>query len=269
MNCQSVQNRILSLPDPRQVPDALRAHLDGCPDCLRWWRQAARLERLLSELPAPPAPAGKKEALIDELTAAGPVIKAIPATPSVPSPGLAFLRRNWKPVAGLAAAVLVAVGVWQLFPRPGNNPVATVAPPHQLLSNMVQREVELAAARDPERKLEVFGAIADDLTAETRALARVSNAGEIDDLARWFEKTVDGGIVAPAKGLVGGRTLTPAETAARVQLLDGLATKLSNTAREVDGLVMESPEAARPALKRIVEKARSGQDQLRILAKGM
>jgi len=36
--------------------DAVRAHLDGCADCQRWWHQAARLERLLSQLPAPPAP---------------------------------------------------------------------------------------------------------------------------------------------------------------------------------------------------------------------
>ena len=110
MNCQSVQNRILSLPDPRQVPDALRAHLDACPDCERWWRQAARLERLLAELPAPPAPAGKKEALIDELTAAGPVIKSVPAVGRpVPSPGLAFLRRNWKAVAGLEIIIHIAL----------------------------------------------------------------------------------------------------------------------------------------------------------------
>ena len=70
MTCQDVQNKILILPDPRRVPEPLREHLDGCPACLAWWKQAAWLERLLEQLPAPPPPADKKSALIDELTSA-------------------------------------------------------------------------------------------------------------------------------------------------------------------------------------------------------
>jgi hypothetical protein len=267
MNCQNVRNRILSLPDPRQVPDALRAHLDSCPECVRWWRHAARLERLLSELPAPPAPAGKKEALIDELTAAGPVIRAVPATAAVPSPGLAFMRRNWKPVAGLAAAVLVAFGGWQLWPRNGEKPVARAAQKHQLLADQVQRQIELARAHDPQRNLEILGQQADNLTAETKALARVSSAGEIEVLARGFEKTVSDGIVRGAKDL-DGRTLTPAETAARKELLTRLATKLGETARDVDALVSQSPAKAQPALQKIVKAAENGQGELRKLAGG-
>jgi hypothetical protein len=255
------------------VPDALRGHLDACPDCVRWWRRVARLERLLSELPAPPAPAGKKEAMLDELTAAGPVIKAVPAVGrSVPSPGLAFLRRNWKPVAGLAAAVLVVIGGWQLFGgRGGNGHVAKAStPPHPLLSKLVDRDVEIAAAKgDPEKRLQALGGLAGDLAAETRDLARVSSAGEVDYLARWFEKTVDGGIVPQAKGLATGRTLTPAERDARVKLLTDMAVRLSETATEVNGLVMQSPEKARPGLNRIAEKAQSGHDILQNLARGM
>lgn len=272
MNCQSVQNRILSLPDPRHVPDALRAHLDACPECVRWWRQAARLERLLAELPAPPAPAGKKEALIDELTAAGPVIKTVPSFGrSAPSPGLAFLRRHWKPVAGLAAAVLVVLGGWQLFSGNGGNGTAakTRTPPHQLVSSLVRVHVELAAAKgDPERRLKALGDQADILAAETRAVARVSGNGQIDELARGFEKTVGSAIIPRAKEL-GSRTLTPAERDARRKLLDELAARLSDTESEVGRLVRESPESAQPALKKIVESARSGQTELRLLAKGM
>lgn len=265
MNCQNVRNRILSLPDPRPVPDALRAHLDGCPECVQWWRHAARLERLLAELPAPPAPAGKKEALIDELAAAGPVIKAVPATAAAPSPGLVALRRNWKPVAGLAAAVLVAVGGWQVWPRPAaNNHSGPVALSHQFLSNQVRRQTELAQARDAEQKLRILGEQADDLTNEARTLARVSVNGETDSLARWFEQTVDGGL-RKAKEL-GGRTLTPAEQAARRHLLDGLAAKLAATERDIGGLVPESPAKARPALQKMVDKAGSGQTELRKLA---
>ena len=76
MNCQSFQNRVLTLPDPRQLPEPLVEHSNGCAACAAWWRSAARLEGLLAVLPVPPAPADKKNALLDEL--AGPVIAPMP-----------------------------------------------------------------------------------------------------------------------------------------------------------------------------------------------
>src|SRR4051812_47182183 len=153
MTCQSAQNRVLMLPDPRQVPDALRAHLDGCPACLAWWQRAARLERLLEQLPAPPAPADKKAVMIDELTAAGPVIKSVPADriAPVPSPGTAFLKRVGKYAAALAAAVLVVVGGVKLIPKGGNQTVDVkpAGPRHPLLDSVVRRDVALATADTP------------------------------------------------------------------------------------------------------------------------
>src|SRR4051812_5695265 len=160
MTCQSAQNRVLMLPDPRQVPDALRAHLEACPACLAWWERATRLERLLEQLPAPPAPADKKAVLIDELTAARPVIKSVPAgrRGPVPSPGTAFLKRVGKYAAALAAAVLVLVGGWKLIPKGGNQPVVEkqAGPRHPLLDSVVKRDVALAKADTPARRLEVL-----------------------------------------------------------------------------------------------------------------
>src|SRR5438067_2200379 len=117
MNCQAVQNKILALPDPRQIPDPLRDHVVGCAACQAWARQAARLEALLAQLPAPAAPAEKKEAMIDELTQPEPVIHPMATPATRPSFGLVaarFLRRNATYVGGLAAAVLVAVGIYAL-----------------------------------------------------------------------------------------------------------------------------------------------------------
>ena len=48
MNCQAVQNKIIDLPDPRQLPPALLAHVVGCAACQTWARQAARLNVLES-----------------------------------------------------------------------------------------------------------------------------------------------------------------------------------------------------------------------------
>jgi hypothetical protein len=265
MNCQSVRNRVLSLPDPREVPDALRAHLDGCPDCLRWWHQAARLERLLAQLPAPPAPAGKKEALIDELTAAGPVIRTAVATRRpVPSPGLAFLRRNWKPVAGLAASVLIVLGGWQLWPRTGPPPV-THNPTHLLTETLVKRHNAVARARTPEQKLALLEVMADDLSSETRGLARVASEDELRALAGWYEKVVGNGIVKLAE-IRPAHAMTPDERNKRAELLNRLAGQLATAAQKTAEVTREVPPDRRRVLERIVNAARSGQTELRKLA---
>jgi len=265
MNCQSVRNRILSLPDPREVPDALRAHLDGCADCQRWWHQAARLERLLSQLPAPPAPDGKKEALIDELTAAGPVIRTpVTAPRPLASPGLALLRRNWKSVAALAASVLVVLGGWLVWPRSGPPPVAVAPPQHPLLAKVVQRSIELTRAGDPETKLRGYGELADDLSAETRSLARVASEGDLKVLARCYEKVVKGGIVGQAGPP--DRTLTPDERKKRAKLLDGLAERLAAAAQDTEAVAREAPPDRQRVLQEIANTARSGQTELRKLA---
>ena len=264
MNCQSVRNRILSLPDPREVPDALRTHLNGCPECQRWWHQAARLERLLSQLPAPPAPVGKKEALIDELTATGPVIRT-PVTAPRPAatPGLAFLRRNWKPAAALAASVLVVLSGWLLWPRSGHQQVVA-APQHPLLAKVVHRSIELTRATDPETKLKGYGDLADDLSAETRSLARVATEDDVKLLAGWYEKVVNGGIVSQAGRP--DRTLTPAERKARAELLNRLAGRLGSAAQETAAVAREAPPDRQRVLQEIVNTAQDGQRKLRKLA---
>src|SRR6478735_3879252 len=82
MNCQTVQNKILALADPRLVPDPLRSHVAGCAACQAWAQQAARLEGLLEQLPAPSAPADKKTALVDHLMRGEPIITRPLALPA-------------------------------------------------------------------------------------------------------------------------------------------------------------------------------------------
>ena len=148
MNCQAVQNKILALPDPRHVPDPLRAHVAGCAACRAWAEQAARLEGLLERLPVPPALAGKKTALVEDLTrrpAAEPL--ATPARREAASPWREFLRRNGTLVGGLAAAILVAFGAWRLYPKNDPKPeLVKSTPEHPLLKKVVQWDVALAKA---------------------------------------------------------------------------------------------------------------------------
>jgi hypothetical protein len=265
MTCQTIQNRILALPDPRHLPEPFRTHLDACPACLGWWQQAVRLERLLEHLPAPPAPADKKAALLDDLTSAGPVIKSIPALArgsGRSSLAAVLALPGLKYAAGLAAAVLVAVGGW-LAVRPGKNEtvVRPTPPKHPLLAKVVQRDLALARAKTPAQRLEALGGLADDLSAETRGLARVASEDELRDLSGWFKKVVDDGIVKQAD-------LLPALTMSREQkkaLLDGLVEKLTDAGRKADQTAKEAPPHAQPALKSIADTARDGEARLRAI----
>ena len=263
MNCQSLQNRILALPDPRQVPESLRPHLDACPACRVWWQQATRLERLLENLPAPPPPADKKAALIDDLTAAGPIIKSIPAAPRPAGRVSLAATRGAKAVAGLAAAVLIGIGGWQLIKPTGTAIQAQTAPRHPLLEKVVQRDLALAKVNTPAQRLEVLSGLADDLSSETRGLARIGTPDDLNDLATWFQKVVADGIVPQAGKLPPGMA-----AADKRAILDRLTAKLAEAGQEANRAVGVSPPQSHAALKKIVETAQDGQKKLReILAR--
>src|SRR5580698_573365 len=151
MNCQTIQNKILNLPDPRVIPDVLRDHVAGCADCRVWAKQAARLESLLEQLPVPPAPGNKKAEMLEDLTSNDPVITRPFATPARESSSASFwkfLDQNKMVLGGLAAAVLVAFGGWLLFNRPGTPVVAAAETPRNpFLEKIVQRDLALSKAK--------------------------------------------------------------------------------------------------------------------------
>ncbi len=265
MNCQAVQNQILALPDPRELPPALRAHVLGCAACQVWAKQAARLEVLLEQLPVPPAPGDKKEMMLGDLMSADPVIHPMATLATRPSFGLVasrFLRRNATYVGGLAAAVLVAVGIYSVWPPKTINVVAAPTQKHPLLEKMVARDVAMARADTSAKKLEVLGAMADDLAGETRGMARIASGAELKQMAGWYEKVVRDGMLPQADKLP--LHMTPVEKA---KLLDALAAKLNADATEAENVAREAPPDAQPALKRMADTAREGEKSLRALAR--
>jgi hypothetical protein len=261
MNCQVVQNQILALPDPRRLPPALLAHVEACDACRAWARQAARLEGLVAQLPAPLAPADKKGVLIGELLAADPVIHpmVVPARrPGLPALAWRAAVRNPRYVGGLAAALLIAVGGVWLANRPKDVPPEFVQPQrHPLLESMVRRDVALARADTPAKRLEVLGGMAEDLAGETRGMARVASPAELKDLARWYDKVVTDGVVRQAKALP---PLTDAGEQRR--LLASLKARLEADAAAADALAGEAPQDSQPALKRMADTARDGAREL-------
>jgi hypothetical protein len=267
MECQAVQNKILDLPDPRELPPALRDHLAGCGACRAWARQAAQLEALLAQLPVPPAPVEKKEELIDELTVGKLVIRTVPSVPARDAAWLGaagrFLRRNATSVGGLAAAVLVALGVYALWPKGPPRSDVVQRQDHPLLEKMVARDVALARAGSPKERLDALGGMADDLASETRGMARIASPAELKRMAGWYETVVARGIVDQAKSIP-LHAMTPAE---RQRLLDALAAKLEADAEEAERVMAETPQESQPALKRMADTAREGHKTLRALAR--
>ncbi len=261
MNCQAVQNQILSLPDPRELTPALREHVLTCAACQAWARQAALLESLLERLPVPAAPGEKKEILLGELMQAEPVILPMTAPATRPSYGLVagrFLRRNASYVAGLAAAVLVAVGAYWMWPRPTPQPEIVQAHEHPLLRKIVASNTALARADSAKKRLEVLGGMADEIAGETRGMARLASGTELRQMAGWYDEVVNGGMVRQADKLPNDM---PAEDRAR--FLNDLADKLRADADAADKLSREAPQDAQPALQRMANTARAGEQALR------
>jgi hypothetical protein len=256
MNCQTFQNHVLSLPDPRQLPEPLTGHANSCAACTEWWRRAARLETVLAELPVPPAPRDKKGILLEEL--AGPVIASRP---------MVERRSLWsipavRTFSGIAAAVLIAVTGWMLV-RPGSGtPIAKADPSRDpFLDRIVQRDLALAQARTADQRLGVLGSLADDLSGETRSLSKIASPEELRDLSDLFQKVVNDGIVEQARQLP-EHSLTQTQ---KKELLDRLSNQLSEAGRQADDAAKESPPHAQPALRSISATARNGQAKLKTI----
>jgi hypothetical protein len=268
MNCQVVQNKILAEPDPRLLSERLRLHVAGCEACRAWAVQAARLEALVEQLPAPAAPSAKKAALVGKLERGEPIIVRPLATPAPASKAresrlMEFVRENALALGGLAAAVLVAWGAWALFPRNGARPEMAAMPDDPFLKKMVERNLELAKADNVGKRMQVLSGMADDLSAQARGLARVASPEELRDIARWYGKVVEDGLVKQAENLP-VRIHTPAEEQVRAAALNALASQLNDTAAETDKLLASVPPESKPALQKIVDTARHGQKKIEL-----
>jgi hypothetical protein len=258
MKCDTVQHDILSLPDPRRIPDSLREHVVSCAACRTWAEQAGRLESLLERLPVPVSSPETKAAFLDRI-ARSPEL----AEPVAASAFQAWLQRNATLVGGLAAALLLAVGAWSLVGKKGTKPeLAETTPKDPFLEKLVQRDVALAGATTHARKLRILGELADDLSTEARGLARIANPDELKDVARWFDRVVERGVIRQAEQTP-PNAMTPAE---RKEEFTALARKLGTVADEVKKASAEVPPDAKPILERIGDSARNGQKKLEILA---
>ena len=131
-------------------------------------------------------------------------------------------------------------------------------PDDPFLKKMVQRNLALAKADTPSKRLQVLGGMADDLSTQARNLARVASPDALRDLARWYDKVVKDAIVKQVEKMP-VHAMPPAERQAQFK---ALAERLGETAAETDQLLGGVPPDAKPALQKIVDAARDGQKRL-------
>lgn len=241
MNCQHVQQRLLATSGRRTpTPDVL-AHLETCPACRTWSERLNEIDATVSRLPVPDSSAAKASLANRFLS---------PPAPSAP-PIWKRVKLSWpKAIAAAAAVILLALAVSGVFNREPSRPAA--AAPDELLAQVMKRHLELATADSLGKRVEVLAGLADDLDGQTRSLARVAQAEDLNTLADLYVSVVEGD-----RGLIKQTENLPA--ADQKKLLPPIAEKLRRTNELAASLSREGvPPAAAQPLKKIADAARQG-----------
>jgi hypothetical protein len=244
MNCDLLQRRLLNLERPDRPPAEVQAHLAGCPSCREWQRRLVRLEQRVALLPVPASTA--KGAFVARL-------RACPRTPTTRSPNGAGNRgqRRERALKKLAFATSLAAGLvlfafiwWALqWSRPERGT------PGDLLTQLVQHDVDLAKADTPSNRLKALGAMANDLQAHAEPLCRQEYADDLAELAGWYKQVV-AALPLQARGLANGDP-------------EKLARRLEQSGRDTEELARNVPA---PCAGSLHDMASAAQDAARRLA---
>jgi hypothetical protein len=257
MNCQLCQRHLLSCERLDSQPPEVAGHLAECHDCRQW---QARLLLIESHVPLLPLPLSQRKEQFLRDFAEGKTILPMTPTPK-------WSRRQILTLAtGVAAAIaLVACGIImvQTLSRTDRRPLAKTNHPgpritdNSLAGRLLELDLRLAETDSLRERVETLAQVADNIHVESRDLARIAKAKDLDSLARLYSLVVQEGIVARARNL-------PADE--RRETLDPIADQLARTRREAEALAEQAPETARPLLV-IAAAASTGDRQLRDLLK--
>ena len=266
MSCDELQNLILALQDPMSPTADLLTHLNTCAACRSVQAQATQIDALIAALPVPSS-AIARQACLNRVLEVGPVIQSVPVTISSRTrsgnhkpfaPLASWLRgMNWQYPAGLAAATLLAVGVWWAIPgKRGPAPEMAEKPRHQLLTQEVDHYVKLSAANTATARMAIWTDWATDIGQESRVIHKVAQPEDMAALAAMFEKTVNRGVVAQAEKM---QTVPPAERhAALTTAIDKLAVAMA----DADALARSAPTVTQKYFTRMSETARDARQIL-------
>lgn len=272
MNCRTAQNQLLILEDPGQPSTEVQDHLQACAPCRQWQQQLLQMERSIPLLPVPSTRNQEemvRQFLAGESQPANGTPNGTPFGQRVPPPILSLentgvrlgkLIPRYRLYAALAVAaalfLLIFDGLmlWQpnltrIKPKKGTSQ-------DPFLASLLDRNLRLAKAATPRKRLAALVDLADDLQGQTRRLIRRAEVEDLQELAHLFEQVVEEGIVRGANNL-------PAEQ--RPQVLETAADRLTRAGRDADRLAQEVPGDSANALRVIASAAQHGGDQLRAL----
>ncbi len=270
MKCRTVQNQLLILEDPGQLPGDLRDHLQGCAACRHWQQRLLQLERHVPCLPVP-ASQNREEMVRQFLADAGrPANGTAAGTHALPP--ILSLENSRVPLVKLIpryrlyAALAVAAALFLLIfdglmlwrPDHAGSQARKKPDPDPFLASLLERDLRLAKAQTPRKRLEALVDLADDLQGQTRRLIRRAEAEDLQQLAQLFAQVVDEGIVRGAGTL-------PAEQ--RPQVLEAAANRLDRAGHDADRLAAEVSDGSANALRIIAAAAQHGGEQLRALVR--
>lgn len=250
MKCRHVQKTLIATSGRRKLSPEVHAHLDDCPRCRRWQTRLQELDDAVSKLPVPSSH-GAKAAFVQRMFAG-------PAAPSrrwhewIPG-------RPWQKIAVAVAVSLLLILIWSgVFTREGGSdrPAAPQADP--LLAAVLQRHAELATAQSSTQRIRTLTNLSEDLDRETRNLARVARAEDLEALVILYENVVKKGIVTQAD------EVSPDD---RSKLLAEIADRLFRTSQSAEQMAHDVPPAAADPLRRIARIARDANTVLRTKAK--
>lgn len=265
MTCDVVRNLLLYVSDPHRVPADLRAHLDACPACTAELAKLVQLETTIARIPVPPSSHEVKTAFLEQILSPEPVIAHIPTIPRHDGRPSWFRSVRREHVAGLAAGLLVAVGVGWVATRERHTDPVTPAPlvRHDLLGKEVRHLVTLANANGPSARLVVWSSVTADLQDEVGKVYRHAPADDMRALERMLDAAVTKGVVPQA-------TQLPAHlpAAERQTLLRNATAQLATTEDETTRMASQAPPMAKPVLERMANTARTGRQTLEKLARG-
>lgn len=278
MNCSSLRNRLLALPDPTAVSDSVATHLESCASCQAWHRVLIQVEHAVASVAVPQSDGKKKRELLAQFRTAKankpkskvavslPVPIAVehaartsksPVSPAAHRMPLGErLARMW-PVGLVAAALLVGALVWTLGKKTPETAMAKV-PADPMLKEVVSAKVDLDRAHTGADRIKVLAKLADTIHEEARTLSKVT-PDEMNSLAAMYRKVVEEALIPQARSLNADE---------RKATLPAYVQRLAEAQQLANRLVTESPVASGRALSEIAEVAEAGRIELAKLIQG-
>ncbi len=208
MNCTIIQRRLLGTEDPAHPPDEIQVHLDGCTCCRDWQALLLQMEQNVALLPVPPSDSRAEflqrlphTPVAGSVNGTGPPLKIrVPElvrrrAQSAGRQRFKTIVRDWMPVIGAAAALLLVVFGWSEFVtfRRGTvtnaNRVQYAADP--LVAKLMQHHLALVNAKNSQTREMALTAIAGELEQEIGSLATEAGARDTRESLTQLRKTIN------------------------------------------------------------------------------